>query len=138
MGNTCKPMAVSFQCMTKFTTNKKKIKKKVICPKTLTSSWILLSHTSYLIHQTILSPLPSKHTKSSPGPHFFSAVTLSYFSSVFLSELPHGFSYFCSFSSTPSSQTSPLSYIMSSLFSKTFRSSPLLLVSGLQGSTRTL
>ena len=27
MGNTCKPMAVSFQCMTKFTTNKKKIKK---------------------------------------------------------------------------------------------------------------
>ena len=28
MGNTCKPMAVSFQCMTKFTTNLKKIKKK--------------------------------------------------------------------------------------------------------------
>ena len=26
---TCKPMAVSFQCMTKFTTNKKKIKKKI-------------------------------------------------------------------------------------------------------------
>ena len=26
MGNTCKPMAVLFQCMTKFTTNKKKIK----------------------------------------------------------------------------------------------------------------
>ena len=26
MGNTCKPMAVSFQCMTKFTTNKKKTK----------------------------------------------------------------------------------------------------------------
>ena len=24
MGNTCKPMAVSFQCMTKFTRNKKK------------------------------------------------------------------------------------------------------------------
>ena len=24
MGNTCKPMAVSFQCMTKSTTNKKK------------------------------------------------------------------------------------------------------------------
>ena len=24
MGNTCKPIAVSFQCMTKFTTNKKK------------------------------------------------------------------------------------------------------------------
>ena len=29
MGNTCKPMAVSFQCMTKFTTNKKKSEKKV-------------------------------------------------------------------------------------------------------------
>ena len=28
MGNTCKPMAVSFQCMTKFTTNKKKNKKQ--------------------------------------------------------------------------------------------------------------
>ena len=28
MGNTCKPMAVSFQCMTKFTTNKK-IKNKI-------------------------------------------------------------------------------------------------------------
>ena len=27
MGNTCKPMAVLFQCMTKFTTKKKKIKK---------------------------------------------------------------------------------------------------------------
>ena len=30
MGNTCKPMAVSFQCMTKFTTNKKKETKKKI------------------------------------------------------------------------------------------------------------
>ena len=28
MGNTCKPMAVSFQCMTKSTTNKKKGKKE--------------------------------------------------------------------------------------------------------------
>ena len=28
MGNTCKPMAVSFQCMTKFTTNKRKKKRK--------------------------------------------------------------------------------------------------------------
>ena len=31
MGNTCKPMAVLFQCMTKFTTNKKKKKKKKKC-----------------------------------------------------------------------------------------------------------
>ena len=30
MGNTCKPMAVSFQCMTKFTTKKKKKKIKKI------------------------------------------------------------------------------------------------------------
>ena len=30
MGNTCKPMAVSFQCMTKSTTNKKKLKKKLV------------------------------------------------------------------------------------------------------------
>ena len=29
MGNTCKPMDVSFQCMTKFTTNKKKRKKEL-------------------------------------------------------------------------------------------------------------
>ena len=28
MGHTCKPVAVSFQCMTKSTTNKKKRKKK--------------------------------------------------------------------------------------------------------------
>ena len=28
MGNTCEPMAVSFQCMKKSTTNKKKKKKK--------------------------------------------------------------------------------------------------------------
>ena len=28
MGNTCKPMVVSFQCMTKSTTNLKKKKKK--------------------------------------------------------------------------------------------------------------
>ena len=32
MGNTCKPMAVSFQCMTKFTTNKKRKKERKIHP----------------------------------------------------------------------------------------------------------
>ena len=31
MGNTCKPMAVSFQCMTKSTTIKKKKKKESAC-----------------------------------------------------------------------------------------------------------
>ena len=30
MGNTCKPMAVLFQCMTKFTTNKKKKKNQCL------------------------------------------------------------------------------------------------------------
>ena len=29
MGKTCKPKAFSFQCMTKFTTNKKNLKKNV-------------------------------------------------------------------------------------------------------------
>ena len=36
MGNTCKPMAVSFQCMTKFTTNKKLKKNKIKTPITHT------------------------------------------------------------------------------------------------------
>ena len=36
MGNTCKPMAVSFQCMTKFTT-KKNDKKKIVLLKDLKS-----------------------------------------------------------------------------------------------------
>ena len=34
MGNTCKPMAVSFQCMTKFTTKKKKKKKDNVIRRT--------------------------------------------------------------------------------------------------------
>ena len=33
MGNTCKPMAVSFQCMTKFTTIKKNNNKKEVSRK---------------------------------------------------------------------------------------------------------
>ena len=42
MGNTCKPMAVSFQCMTKFTTNKKKKKeseKKKEMNRELQDNW---------------------------------------------------------------------------------------------------
>ena len=39
MGNTCKPLAVSFQCMTKSTTNKKKkMVKKIIKKKKKESS----------------------------------------------------------------------------------------------------
>ena len=41
MGNTCKPMAVSFQCMTKSTTNKKKIKKKDELPRSVVSKMLL-------------------------------------------------------------------------------------------------
>ena len=33
MGNTCKPLAVSFQCMTKSTTNKKKKKTQILKEK---------------------------------------------------------------------------------------------------------
>ena len=46
MGNTCKPMAVSFQCMTKFTTNKKKKEKK--------RAWKILNFyvaNSYLLYK---------------------------------------------------------------------------------------
>ena len=39
MGNTCKPMAVSFQCMTKFTT-KKKEQKNVFILKTIVNNII--------------------------------------------------------------------------------------------------
>ena len=48
MGNTCKPMAVSFQCMTKFTTKKKK--------KTLVLDYQvseLYQAKYYLIHQVL-------------------------------------------------------------------------------------
>ena len=40
MGNTCKPLAVSFQCMTKSTTNKKKKKFFGIAIKALLSNAI--------------------------------------------------------------------------------------------------
>ena len=43
MGNTCKPMAVSFQCMTKFTTNKKKKKEKTKTKK-ISSNYFHPSH----------------------------------------------------------------------------------------------
>ena len=46
MGNTCKPMAVSFQCMTKFTTNKKKKKKK----KLMKPNFLLKKKKKYYAH----------------------------------------------------------------------------------------
>ena len=45
MGNTCKPMAVSFQCMTKFTTNKKKKKKG----KRLGADWEFANRISQMV-----------------------------------------------------------------------------------------
>ena len=47
MGNTCKPMGVSFQCMTKFTTNKKKKEKLYTCVCVCSSKY-LYSYFSFL------------------------------------------------------------------------------------------
>ena len=69
MGNTCKPMAVSFQCMTKSTTNKKKIKKKdrsasLQGSTTRTWMWKLRS---------LLRPHFENHTESFPLHFLFKA-----------------------------------------------------------------
>ena len=40
MGNTSKPMAVSFQCMTKFTTKKKKKRIHLQCRRPWFDSWV--------------------------------------------------------------------------------------------------
>ena len=48
MGNTCKPMAVSFQCMTKFTTNKKKRKKKKVYRKMCIGYMLIRKGPEYL------------------------------------------------------------------------------------------
>ena len=42
MGNTCKPMAVSFQCMTKFITNEKKKKRMFHGHPTLSSGALFI------------------------------------------------------------------------------------------------
>ena len=47
MGNTCKPMAVSFQCMTKFTTNKKKKKELKVEGNTNVESRKVVINTNY-------------------------------------------------------------------------------------------
>ena len=43
MGNTCKPMAVSFQCMTKFIPKKKK--------EALLGAWSLIDAQAYRLDQ---------------------------------------------------------------------------------------
>ena len=67
MGNTCKPMAVSFQCMTKSTTNKKikkiknkeKLKKKKIKSSRAKIESFLISTQSLgiILHGSWLYPL---------------------------------------------------------------------------------
>ena len=71
MGNTCKPMAVSFQCMTKSTTNKKKRERETafsplyifasfVKDKVSIGTWIYL-WTFYLVPWTYISvfvPIP--------------------------------------------------------------------------------
>ena len=44
MGNTCKPLGVSFQCMTKSTTNKKNKKKKKKDKKTNKGSILKINY----------------------------------------------------------------------------------------------
>ena len=64
MGNTCKPLAVSFQCMTKSTTNKKKKKKekKKAQVNTVGLLWILETlfskneSVSNLVTQSVPAP----------------------------------------------------------------------------------
>ena len=53
MGNTCKPMAVSFQCVTKFTTNK--IKKKMIAEREFLNNAEFMDWVLSLFHRLIPS-----------------------------------------------------------------------------------
>ena len=53
MGNTCKPMAVSFQCMTKSTTNKKKKLKK----KLMSIESVMLSNYLIVCHPLLLTSI---------------------------------------------------------------------------------
>ena len=50
MGNTWKPMAVSFQCMTKFTTNKKKKKKKENAARILLQSLFVSDFMGFFLN----------------------------------------------------------------------------------------
>ena len=51
MGNTCKPMAVSFQCMTKSTTIKKKILKEINPEFSLEGLMLKLQSFSHLMQR---------------------------------------------------------------------------------------
>ena len=59
MGNTCKPMAVSFQCMTKVTTNKKnnnnKKKKKERNPSPPLALFVIMLPKAHLTSRSRMS-----------------------------------------------------------------------------------
>ena len=59
MGNTCKPLAVSFLCMTKSTTNKKK--KKLKKKNKGDQSWVFIGRTDAEAETPVLWP---PHAKS--------------------------------------------------------------------------
>ena len=67
MGNTCKPMAVSFQCMTKSTTNKKKKKRSFDHTHTHTQKRSPLFQ--YHITVSSLYPWAASGAEKSSGTH---------------------------------------------------------------------
>ena len=58
MGKTCKPKAFSFQCMTKFTTKKKKIYDSLV-EWSFDRTLILLNHFSFVFLAPFLMDFPS-------------------------------------------------------------------------------
>ena len=72
MGNTCKPLAVSFQCMTKSTTNKKKKKEKKKKKKNI---FLFMFFKCAIYVKSIISPSvvavrsPSRVLHGSSQPH---------------------------------------------------------------------
>ena len=73
MGNTCKPMAVSFQCMTKSTTNKKKKKKdkKKIKKNFQPLAQCLEQRYQINIHKVKFNPTPNLQDQTPSIPPLF-------------------------------------------------------------------
>ena len=72
MGNTCKPMAVSFQCMTKFTTKKKK--KKVLITRKKKNKTLFENISIKKFEYLYLSPAPNKKSMELPVVRFQSSL----------------------------------------------------------------
>ena len=132
----CKPMAVSFQCMTKFTTNKKYLKKYIFNSLSLSSVQSVLSSCSvmsdslwpmdsnspgFTVHHQLLDPtqthihcignaIQPSHPLSSPSPpglaSIFPSIRVFSSESVLHSRWPKFWSF--SFSICPSSEYSGL------------------------------